>query len=117
MAISPDGETIVNTSETTNMAHFIDFASEKMVASTLVDARPRNARFKHDGSEVWVSSELGGTVSSGDGGKLAVSFPVAKVIDANSFSEAARRLGISRSRLQRLLEGHPDGVDEEGDPN
>ena len=32
-------------------------------------------------------------------------------------SEAARRLGISRSRLQRLLEGDADGADEEGDPN
>jgi len=31
-------------------------------------------------------------------------------------SEAARRLGISRSRLQRLLEGQ-GAADEEGDPN
>jgi ActR/RegA family two-component response regulator len=30
-------------------------------------------------------------------------------------SEAARRLGISRSRLQRLLEGVPDAGDD--DPN
>jgi hypothetical protein len=29
----------------------------------LVDARPRFAEFKHDSSEVWVSSEIGGTVS------------------------------------------------------
>ncbi|MGH7153957.1 MAG: PQQ-dependent catabolism-associated beta-propeller protein, partial [Acetobacteraceae bacterium] len=63
MTVSPDGKLIVNTSETTNMAHFIDYDSEKMVGATLVGARPRNARFKHDGSEVWVSSELGGTVS------------------------------------------------------
>ncbi len=60
---SPDGKTVVNTSETTNMAHFIDFDTEKMVGSVLVDPRPRNARFTHDGSEVWVSAELGGTVS------------------------------------------------------
>jgi len=32
-------------------------------------------------------------------------------------SEAARRLGISRSRLQRLLEGQPEAGDEAGDPN
>ena len=57
------GKTIVNTSETTNMAHFFDFETRKMVASVLVGARPRIAQFKHDGSEVWVSSELGGTVS------------------------------------------------------
>ena len=63
MAVSPDGQTIVNTSETTNMAHFFDYATRKMVAGVLVDARPRIAMFRHDGSEVWVSSELGGTVS------------------------------------------------------
>jgi hypothetical protein len=34
-----------------------------MVASVLVGARPRIAEFRHDGSEVWVSSELGGNVS------------------------------------------------------
>jgi two-component system response regulator HydG len=32
-------------------------------------------------------------------------------------SEAARRLGISRSRLQRLLEGQPEADAEEGGPN
>src|SRR5580698_306314 len=63
MAVSPNGNTFVNTSETTNMAHFFDYQTRKMVASVLVDARPRIAMFKHDGSEVWVSSELGGTVS------------------------------------------------------
>src|SRR6185437_1555985 len=63
MAVSPDGQTIVNTSETTNMAHFLDVQTRKMVAAVLVDARPRVAMFKHDGSEVWVSSELGGTVN------------------------------------------------------
>ncbi len=63
MDVSPDGQLIVNTSETTNMAHFIDYKSEKMIGAVLVGSRPRNARFKHDESEVWVSSELGGTVS------------------------------------------------------
>jgi len=60
MAVSPDGTTVVNTSETTNMAHFIDYATRKVVAAVLVDPRPRIAQFKHDGAEVWVSSELGG---------------------------------------------------------
>ena len=63
MAVSPDGKTIVNTSETTNMAHFLDYETRKMVAGVPVGARPRVAAFKHDGSEVWVSAELGGTVS------------------------------------------------------
>ena len=51
MAVSPDGKTVVNTSETTNMAHFIDADALRMVASVLVDPRPRNARFMYDGSE------------------------------------------------------------------
>jgi PQQ-dependent catabolism-associated beta-propeller protein len=80
MAVSPDGRTIVNTSETTNMAHFIDNASRKMVASVLVDPRPRNVRFRRDGSEVWVSSELGNTVSVIDPKSYSIthtiSFPV-----------------------------------------
>jgi PQQ-dependent catabolism-associated beta-propeller protein len=76
MAVSPDGQTIVNTSETTNMAHFIDYASRKMVASVLVDARPRVAMFKHDGTEVWVSSELGGTVSVIDPARHSVTHKI-----------------------------------------
>jgi PQQ-dependent catabolism-associated beta-propeller protein len=63
MGMSPDGTILVNTSETTNMAHFIDVATRQIVANVLVDARPRFAEFKHDGSELWVSSEIGGTVS------------------------------------------------------
>ena len=62
MAISPDGKILINTSETTNMAHFIDTATRQIVANVLVDARPRFAEFKRDNSEVWVSSEIGGTV-------------------------------------------------------
>ena len=60
--ISPDGKTMVNTSETTNMAHFIDTATHEIADNVLVDSRPRFAEFKPDGSEVWVSSEIGGTV-------------------------------------------------------
>jgi PQQ-dependent catabolism-associated beta-propeller protein len=45
------------------MAHFIDTASREIVANVLVDARPRHAEFKPDGSELWVSSEIGGSVS------------------------------------------------------
>jgi PQQ-dependent catabolism-associated beta-propeller protein len=63
MGISPDGKLLVNTSETTNMAHFIDTATREIVANVLVDARPRYAAFKPDGTEVWVSAEIGGTIS------------------------------------------------------
>jgi PQQ-dependent catabolism-associated beta-propeller protein len=72
MGISPDGKILVNTSETTNMAHFIDTATRKIVKSVLVDPRPRFAAFKQDGSELWVSSEVGGTVSIIDPAKYEV---------------------------------------------
>ncbi len=63
MGMSPDGKILVNTSETTNMAHFITTDGFKNVENILVDNRPRVAEFKSDGSEVWVSAEIGGTVS------------------------------------------------------
>ena len=63
MGVSPDGGTIVNTSETTNMAHFIDAASHEITHNVLVDQRPRVGEFTADGAEVWVSAEIGGTVS------------------------------------------------------
>lgn len=63
MAVSPDGQIIVNTSETTDMAHFFSYKTDKNIANVLVPPRPRWAAFTHDGKEVWVSSELGGTVT------------------------------------------------------
>ena len=63
MGISPDGKVVVNTSETTNMAHFIDVGTHEITHNVLVDQRPRVATFTADAAEVWVSSEIGGTVS------------------------------------------------------
>lgn len=63
MGMSPDGKVLVNTSETTNMAHFIATDGFKNLDNVLVDNRPRVAEFKSDGSEVWVSAEIGGTVT------------------------------------------------------
>ncbi len=63
MAVSHDGKWIVNTSETTNMAHFINVDSFEITDNVLVDQRPRVAEFTSDDAQVWVSSEVGGTVS------------------------------------------------------
>src|SRR5437588_5820579 len=97
MAISPDGKFLINTSETTNMAHFIDTATRQIVANVLVDARSRFAEFKRDNSEVWVSSEIGGTVSVID--------PVKRVVtDKISFNipglrkEAIQPVGIGMTK-------------------
>jgi PQQ-dependent catabolism-associated beta-propeller protein len=54
---------LVATSETTNMAHFIDTATHAIIDNVLVDSRPRVAEFTPDGSQVWVSAEIGGKVS------------------------------------------------------
>ncbi|MGB0058040.1 MAG: beta-propeller fold lactonase family protein, partial [Methyloceanibacter sp.] len=45
------------------MAHVIDNATQKLIANVLVDTRPREAKFTPDGKQVWVSSEVGGTIS------------------------------------------------------
>ena len=62
MGLIGDGSVLVNTSETTNMAQFIDTETLEIVDNVLVDARPRVAMFTPDDKEVWVSSEIGGTV-------------------------------------------------------
>lgn len=63
MAVSPDGKVAITTSETTNMAHWIDTETHQLFANTLVDSRPRHAEFAKDGAELWVSSEIGGTIT------------------------------------------------------
>ena len=63
MAVSPDGKIAITTSETTNMAHWIDTESQSLFANTLVDSRPRHAEFIKEGTELWVSSEIGGTIT------------------------------------------------------
>ena len=62
MGLTNNGAVLVNTSETTNMAHFIDTETLNIVENVLVDARPRVAMFTPNDEEVWVSSEIGGTV-------------------------------------------------------
>ena len=63
MGVSHDGKWVVNTSETTNMAHFIDTDTHEITDNVLVDQRPRFAEWTSDDAEVWVSAEIGGTVS------------------------------------------------------
>ncbi len=72
MAVSPDGGLVVNTTETTNMAQFFSYATGKNLANILVPPRPRWAAFTDHGREVWVSSELGGTVTVIDTGTFKI---------------------------------------------
>ena len=45
------------------MAHFIDTESFEITDNVLVGSRPRFAEFTGDGSRLWVTSEVAGTVS------------------------------------------------------
>jgi PQQ-dependent catabolism-associated beta-propeller protein len=83
----------VNTSETTNMAHFIDTATRQIVGNVLVDARPRFAQFKPDGSEVWVSSEIGGTIAVIEPAKFELKHKIGFEI-AGMRKEAIQPVGI-----------------------
>ena len=63
MAVSPDGKVAITTSESTNIVHWIDASTHEVFANSLVDSRPRHAEFAKNGSELWVSSEIGGAVT------------------------------------------------------
>ena len=63
MGISPDAKWVVNTSETTNMAHFISTEDYTIKHNILVDQRPRYAQYTSDGTRLFVTSEIGGTVT------------------------------------------------------
>jgi len=43
--------------------HYLTKEYEEPVPLSLVDTRPREAKFKAGGSEVWVSSEVGGIIA------------------------------------------------------
>jgi PQQ-dependent catabolism-associated beta-propeller protein len=45
------------------MAHFIDTETYEITDNVLVGSRPRFAEFTADGSQLWVTSEVAGTVS------------------------------------------------------
>jgi PQQ-dependent catabolism-associated beta-propeller protein len=79
------------------MAHFIDTATRRIVANVLVDARPRFAEFKRDASEVWVSSEIGGTVSVIDPVKHEVTKKISFAIPGLR-KEAIQPVGINITR-------------------
>lgn len=87
MAVSPDGKIAITTSETTNMAHWIDTGTGDLIANTLVDSRPRHAEFTEDGAELWVSSEIGGTISIFDvetkAEKAKIGFELPKILPSN----------------------------------
>jgi PQQ-dependent catabolism-associated beta-propeller protein len=79
------------------MAHFIDVASREVVANVLVGARPRYAEFRQDGSELWVSSEIGGTVTVIDPASKSVKATIAFTIPGLR-REAIQPVGLALAR-------------------
>ena len=84
----------------------------KVLANVLVDSRPRYAEFTADGSKVWVTSEVGGTVSVID----AKTFKILNVIHFDvqgvrpelispvgiTFTKDGKRAFISLGKANRL---------------
>src|SRR5438105_9375487 len=79
------------------MAHFIDTQTHQIVANILVDARARFAEFKRDGSELWVSAEVGGTLSVIDPAKHQVTKKISFEVPGLR-QEAIQPVGIGITR-------------------
>jgi PQQ-dependent catabolism-associated beta-propeller protein len=79
------------------MAHFIDTATHEITDNVLVDARPRFAEFSPDGSQVWVSSEISGTVSVIDNATRQVVHTIGFEV-AGVQAEAIQPVGVRLTR-------------------
>lgn len=62
ITVSPDNNWLISASETTNMVHWIDTKTNTIIENTLVDPRPRAASFTADSQQLWVTSEMAGSL-------------------------------------------------------
>jgi len=63
ITVSPDEKWVASGSEATNMVHWINRKTLAVEHNTLVDPRPRGLSFTADSQQLWVTSEMGGTVT------------------------------------------------------
>lgn len=63
VTVSPDEKWVVSASEATNMVYWINRKTLTVEDNTLVDPRPRGLSFSADSQRLWVTSEMGGTVT------------------------------------------------------
>ncbi|MGR9117296.1 MAG: cytochrome D1 domain-containing protein [Gammaproteobacteria bacterium] len=73
VAVSPDEKWVAGASEATNMVLWIDRETLEVADNTLVEPRPRGLSFTADSQQLWVTSELGGSVSIKDVAVLGAS--------------------------------------------
>jgi PQQ-dependent catabolism-associated beta-propeller protein len=83
------------------MAHFIDASTHQVIANVLVGSRPRFAVFNADGSRVWVSSEVGGSVAVIDAATYKVLHTIHFAIPGVP-TEAIQAVGITLSKDGKL---------------
>jgi YVTN family beta-propeller protein len=83
------------------MAHFIDAETRKVTGSVLLGSRPRAAAFKSDGTELWVTSEVGGGLSIIDPATRQIK-QVVKFAVQGLRSETIQPVGINLTRDGRL---------------
>ena len=115
--MSPDGKLIVATSETANLAHFIDAGSGKVLSSVPVGSRPRFVLFLNGGKSVWVSSEQRGTISIFDAAThrivrtidLTKSFDIPEPVQAIEMraTHNEKRVFVAMGRSNRVAEIDP----------
>ena len=60
---NPDGRTVYVASEVANIVHVIDLDSGKIVNNAVVGNRPRRLVLAAEGRELWVTNELGASLS------------------------------------------------------
>ena len=89
ITVSPNGKWVASASEATNMVHWINHETLTVEDNTLVDPRPRGLSFTSDSQQLWVTSEMGGTVTILD-------VATRKKIKSIDFSIA----GLSKDKIQ-----------------
>ncbi|MEE9338021.1 MAG: PQQ-dependent catabolism-associated beta-propeller protein [Methylococcaceae bacterium] len=89
ITVSPNGKWVASASEATNMVHWINRKTLTVEDNTLVDPRPRGLSFTSDSQQLWVTSEMGGTVTILD-------VATRKKIKSIDFSIA----GLSKDKIQ-----------------
>ena len=121
MGMSPDGKVLVNTSETTNMAHFIDTDDPQDRSTTCWSTAVRaSPMFNRDGTQLWVTSEVGGTVTVIDPSRPQDHRTRSASTSRASAKEAIQPVGMritkdGKTRLRRARPGKPRRGDRHRD--
>jgi YVTN family beta-propeller protein len=114
IAVSPDGRLVVATAEASSTVHFIAAGDGRLLASEIVGSRPRAVLFLPSRDEIWVSSELRGTIAVFDAATfrplgmidLVPAFPDVDNVQAVEMRaiEGTDRVFVAMGRSNRVAE-------------